>query len=429
MRRPPWYSLPALAAALAVLSAAPTAADTALAPGVFERLRKAVFQIKTVLTDPSAKTSYGTAFAVRRDGLLVSNYHVVAAAVQEPERHRLLVLLPDRAAPAEVIGVDVVHDLALLKLEQDGLPAVTLARQGVRQGETLYSIGWPLDLNLAIAPATYNGVIAAGIYETIHLSAPLNPGMSGGPTVNGRGELVGVNVSHLQQAQNVSFLVPAHFVKALLGRAEGEEPRRQIEEQLDSAQRALTEQLLAQPAAVFENAWRAPAPPPYMQCWQDESKERQLRWLVKRCSLGHSAHPWSGQNSRGLAYFKMDYQLLQDYGMGSLRFLSAQQAAYGAYLSSYTNESGETLRRRYTDAFCIERRVRSSRGLPLQVGLCARELVDYPGLFEASFRLAPLTRGATLIITVGLSGFSMPSLERVLRRYLESLEPTADVSN
>jgi serine protease Do len=146
----------------------------------------------------------GSGFLITADGYVVTNNHVVADADQIT-----VVLADNRHLRARLVGRDPLTDIAVIKVEGTGFPAVRIGRsEGVRIGEWVLAIGNPLDLGTTVTSGivsakgrTLNNLIgqSAGangrwaIEDFIQTDAPINPGNSGGPLVNLRGEVVGVN--------------------------------------------------------------------------------------------------------------------------------------------------------------------------------------------------------------------------------------------
>ena len=170
-------------------------APSAVAAEVFRRFADGVVKIQVVETGSAAKAELGSGFFVTPRGHVVTNYHVVSKVVQHPERYRGEML--DRAGgtrPVRVLAVDVIHDVAVLAT--DATPALSFTLGAVRpsQGDRLYSLGHPHDLGLSIVEGTYNGLLQHTLYPKIHFTGAINPGMSGGPTLTERGQVVGINV-------------------------------------------------------------------------------------------------------------------------------------------------------------------------------------------------------------------------------------------
>jgi serine protease Do len=146
----------------------------------------------------------GSGFLISQDGYIITNNHVVADADQIN-----VVLSDNRNLRARLVGRDPLTDIAVIKVEGEGFPAVRLGRsESVRIGEWVLAIGNPLDLGTTVTSGivsaqgrTLNNLIGSNagenrrwaIEDFVQTDAPINPGNSGGPLVNLRGEVVGVN--------------------------------------------------------------------------------------------------------------------------------------------------------------------------------------------------------------------------------------------
>jgi serine protease Do len=148
---------------------------------------------------------YGTGFVVRPNGVILTNQHVVAAA------QKVVVTLSDGSdLPARVLGEDPLTDIAVLKVDRQGLTPVVAGRStDLMIGEWVVALGNPYAYLLGNAEPTVTvGVVSAtgrnilpsgeqtGLYlDMIQTDAAINPGNSGGPLTNALGEVVGVNSS------------------------------------------------------------------------------------------------------------------------------------------------------------------------------------------------------------------------------------------
>ena len=148
---------------------------------------------------------YGTGFVVRPNGIIITNQHVVANA------DRVVVTLPDGTdLPGQVLGEDPLTDIAVIKVDRQGLPTVRPGRStDLMIGEWVVALGNPYAFLLGNAEPTVTvGVVSAtnrnilpsgeqtGLYfDMIQTDAAINPGNSGGPLTNALGEVVGVNSS------------------------------------------------------------------------------------------------------------------------------------------------------------------------------------------------------------------------------------------
>jgi S1-C subfamily serine protease len=164
--------------------------------------------------------SSGTGFFVTGDGYLVTNAHVVAGY-----EHPKVVCGLAGLTPAQVLARDTVNDLALLKVDFASDHVATL-RPGVRIGEEIAAFGYPLQGVLSAGGNfTVGNVSALAGFKNdsrhIQISAPIQPGNSGGPVVDQCGNVIGVVVSNLGStgkgaAQNVNFAISVNVLTAFL---------------------------------------------------------------------------------------------------------------------------------------------------------------------------------------------------------------------
>ena len=163
--------------------------------------------------------SLGSGVIVDEDGWIVTNYHVVQRAT------KITVILADGSNyDAQFVSGDDKNDLALLKIQpKKPLVFVDIASDGQTMlGETVVAIGDPFGYDHTVT----RGVISAKdrswppddpqFEDVLQTDAAINPGNSGGPLINTRGQLVGINMAILSQAQGIGFAIPATRVANLL---------------------------------------------------------------------------------------------------------------------------------------------------------------------------------------------------------------------
>lgn len=163
------------------------------------------------------ETGTGTGFFISADGYLVTCAHVIQGA------DKIDVQIDGKTHSANVIAVEPDDDLALLKIDAAGLATLSLADSGkVRLGEEVQAIGYPLSTVLGNGIKVTRGIVA-GIVDRetgkrFQIDAAVNPGNSGGPVVNDRGQVLGVASSKLigMELTRVGFCVPAKRVLSLL---------------------------------------------------------------------------------------------------------------------------------------------------------------------------------------------------------------------
>lgn len=162
----------------------------------------------------------GSGFIISSDGYIVTNNHVVG------EADVVKVSLSDgRKFEAKIVGTDPQTEIALIKIDADGLPTLPLGdSEKVRVGEWVLAIGSPFGLSHSVT----SGIVSArgrgnvGIVDYadfIQTDAAINPGNSGGPLINMNGEVIGMNTAIVSRAggsDGVGFAIPVNMIKYIV---------------------------------------------------------------------------------------------------------------------------------------------------------------------------------------------------------------------
>jgi len=165
----------------------------------------------------------GSGFVLDKAGHVLTNFHVIEGANRGIE----VKLSNKRSYKATVVGMDKIHDLALLKVDAPELQPVTLADSSqLAVGEKVYAIGNPFGLSGTMTQGiissirSIRGSEGAPIEDAIQTDAAINPGNSGGPLLNSRGEVIGINTMILSpsadQNAGIGFAIPINTAKAVL---------------------------------------------------------------------------------------------------------------------------------------------------------------------------------------------------------------------
>lgn len=164
--------------------------------------------------EPRDRVSSGSGFLISADGDLLTNHHVIDGADE------VIVRLPDRREfVAKVVGSDAQADIALLHIEAKGLPSLKLgASKALRPGEWVFAIGSPFGfLDNTVTVGVVSGVGRRSLDASqqytpfIQTDVAINRGNSGGPLINTKGEVVGINSQIFSNSggyMGVSFAIP-----------------------------------------------------------------------------------------------------------------------------------------------------------------------------------------------------------------------------
>jgi serine protease DegQ len=157
------------------------------------------------------------------EGLILTNHHVVKDAVA----YRIE-FLNGRSAEATLVGADSETDIAVLRVKAPGLRAIEVADSDeIRVGDLSFAVGYPLGLDQTVTMGIVSAVgrsSGEGIQDYIQTDAPINSGNSGGPLLDSRGRLIGVNTAILSRGGGgnvgIGFVVPTRIAMAVAGQIE-----------------------------------------------------------------------------------------------------------------------------------------------------------------------------------------------------------------
>ncbi len=163
------------------------------------------------LEQPDEELQVGSAVVMSSDGLLLTNAHVISSL------SNLLVILHDgRTFPGEVVGVDDVSDVAVVRLVglEEKLPVPEFATQELRLGQWALALGAPYGLENSLSVGIVSakerrGLILGQIVDFIQVTTPLHPGNSGGPLFDIEGRLIGINTMVRGMNTGLGFAIPA----------------------------------------------------------------------------------------------------------------------------------------------------------------------------------------------------------------------------
>ena len=169
---------------------------------------------------PQRENSLGSGVLVSSQGLILTNHHVIEAADQIE-----IALADGRTMPAKVVGTDPETDLAVLKVEVEGLPAITFANPSKSQiGDVVLAIGNPFGVGQTVTQGIISALgrnhLGINTFENfIQTDASINPGNSGGALIDTDGNLVGVNSAIYSRnggSMGIGFAIPVSLAKQVM---------------------------------------------------------------------------------------------------------------------------------------------------------------------------------------------------------------------
>jgi serine protease Do len=391
---------------------------------LYSSARADLLQIRMLLRNGRSQSTVGSGFMVGTSNLVLTNYHVVSQMALDPDVYvGEYIDTAGNSGPVELLAVDVLHDLAVVRINRSGTGFFKVPERTVKlaQGQYLYSLGNPLDLGFAISEGSYNGVITRSFYDQLLFTGPINSGMSGGPSVTQAGTVAGVNVSKRRDGELVSFLVPVKYAQELLRKVatQGAVPKDfnpLIGQQLLAHQRGMVDRLLEKPLSIKSmGPYQVPVrESAQVRCWGRSNVKAEAPFESDTVSCAMEAAIFVSE-SQQTGYVSMTHQYLRSAGLNPLRF------AVLASNQFRVDRLGSRRDRRLTGPSCTEQFVATDT-LPLRAVTCVRAYRKFPGLYNFTLLAASTDDdAASLQSRLDVAGVSYENGMRVTRAFLTSL--------
>jgi hypothetical protein len=388
---------------------------------LFNQKVGSLYQVLVINQSTGEKSSIGSGFVTGRPNLLATNYHVVSSFVHKPETYTLEYLSNDgERGPLTIMDVDVPHDLALLRADAAlGKPLKT--GPVPEKGAALFAMGNPHDLGMSLTDGTNNGVMPQSDDGRIHFSGSLNPGMSGGPALDVRGRVVGVNVA--TAGNNISFVIPSHYLDQILERIADrkQEPVTDllpyIGEQLKVQQTNYLQQLTKEqwPTTDF-GKFQVPGELSHtIRCWdgsQPPKPNEKYRRLYTRCDNQNEIFLYDQLDVGQLRY---EYEWLESDELSATAFYNLYQSEFSARFRSKADKEDVT-------NFNCETRFVTIGDKPWKVNLCRRDYIRYPELSDLILTSAMTGEDRQgMVFNLYLTGTHYESGLELVRHFMETL--------
>lgn len=365
---------------------------------IFKQLAPSLYQIKLIDIASGEKSSIGSGFQISANGLIATNYHVISGYARYPEKFKMQFTDNEgNIGDLTLKSVDVINDLAIIKrsVESD-MPYFAIADAAPQKGESLYSLGNPHDLGMIVVPGTYNGLEADSFTDRIHFTGSVNQGMSGGPVVNKKAEVVGVNVA--TAGNQIGFLVPHNKLLALFKQYQQSPPNsieQQMNDQLVSNQQSLFE-------AVHDADWQqkslgeALIPTielPYIRCWGNSNADKEKALIftaIANCSLDENTFI---EGNFFTSHIEMDFRYMKAKDISDTKFYSLYENRIAQ--TGPSNKAGKA----HVGNFECHHDLVNNKAVITKTIFCTRAYKDFSKLFDIVFVGASIDRNNEAIIS------------------------------
>ena len=354
---------------------------------IYEEVESSVYQVRVINIETGKKVAIGSAFVVRRANILATNYHVVSEYVNDPDVFRLEYLsTKGESGSLELLDLDVIHDLAVVKSTTPMGKPLGIASVPDK-GARLFSLGNPLDLGFSIVTGTNNGIMEQDEDGNILFSGSLNQGMSGGPTLDESGKVIGINVA--TQGNSLGFLVPSKYLAVILQRLESvgfkpiEDRFKQISEQLIANSEKTIKRLSANNWGLTKiGRLLVPAElDKSMRCWDGSrvpKKDDLFRSFLTQCSNQNDTYLSGRLSVGGINY---EYSWMDTEKLNPLRFYSRYEKMNSSFIASEVDKSDVTNFACHTGFTVIAEQ-------EFKTTVCRRDYLKYQGLSDMLFTIA-----------------------------------------
>lgn len=402
---------------------------TEQAEEIFAQLTPSLYQIKLIDKASGEKSSIGSGFQISADGIIATNYHVISSYARHPEKYRIEYLdHQGKAAQVDLVSVDVINDLALVKRKVDGeMPYFILADKKPIKGEKLFALGNPHDLGMIVVPGTYNGLKKESFNERIHFTGSINSGMSGGPVVNKNEQVVGINVA--TSGNQIGFLVPHDKLIQLFSDYKNHPPsdiKQQMSAQLMASQNKLMSALINSPWQSKELAGKAIIPiieVPFIRCWGDsnaDKKDALILRAIANCSLNETTY-LSSHFFTGTVELDFSYMQAKDLSDNKFYHLYQQQISR----ASAGNRAGKDDVSEYQchhDLVSPSSTANTSQAINNKSIFCTRAYKDFPGLFDVLYLGASIDKNQQALLShFTLAGVSQENAMTFAGKFMEAV--------
>lgn len=404
---------------------------TDAAERMYQEHGAAVYQVQVIDKASGKKAAIGSGFQIDAQGLLATNYHVVSDVINRPANNRLEYLHEDGTRGVlTLVGVDVVNDLALLRMDHAGKAFVELGTSALRKGSRVFALGNPHDIGFTIVEGIHNGMAADTFHDKIHFSGAINQGMSGGPALAMDGRVVGINV--MTGGNQIGFLVPVEALRTLvtryhqtqddgdfMARAHGD-----IEAQLDASQASIIKSIIDPDHAWDRMTFGPLSLPgrihPALKCWGAPAHEDKdpFTHFWSTCYNEDSLF-LSDTFETGVYFYRYDL-LTPSADMWTARFYSMYEDLYSSSVDASNAAEGDVSNFTCHDGFVDQ------AGHRFKTSYCVRQYIKYPSLYDAHLYMAMVDQPRTgVMIDVNALGVTRENAQAFMKYFIGQIAPAS----
>lgn len=394
--------------------------------------RDSIFQIRIIDQASGNTYSIGSAFQISASGLMVTNFHVIADALHKPADYSIRYIdYLNQTGGLELLAVDVVNDLALVQRNGIEQPYLALAPAQPQQGESIFSMGNPLDLGMTVVPGIYNSLVANQFYDRILFSGAINPGMSGGPVLNAVGEVVGINVA--TSGNELGFLVPLDKLNRLLqtynlqnqdawketGRLDY--LRNTVQQQLQANEQLLMQTLLNRdwPLQQIGGNRVVGEIAPFVRCWgsSENSEQSYTQSITSTCQNSEYIY-LSSQFTTGVVQYQFYWVDAKD--LNSVQFYNNYEQMIGTMYAPNKANAEDVTNYSCQSDFVGQTKTTDKKYKSV---FCTRAYRDYDNLFDVLLLVARIDQPLQgLVGHFSLTGVSPASSLAFTRKFMDTLQ-------
>lgn len=377
-----------------------------------------IYQIRVISSDAGSKSSIGSGFQISRDGLIVTNFHVVSGYVNSPDTTEIhYVTHNGDKGILQLLDFDVVSDLAVLRHPLPTEDYFQLDTSLPSKGEYSYALGNPADYGIVLVPGPSNGLVEHSFEQRVLFSGSLNPGMSGGPALNKAGAVIGVNVA--TAGSQLSFLVPAKKITAMIDSKRQltvEDYQVEIARQIKSWQRQRVQPLLDKewPVEKFAERDLFGEIRYDFQCWggtNESTKERAVATIDKSCRAGDDLYLGYDLNAGQISF---TFEKTTPLKLNTFQFMRS--------ISTHMRADNRSDYEHSTNYECHTDFVRSSqtKGSYNRVISCIRAYKQLDGLYDSLLLIEQNRNHQSFVAHLSLSALEKDQLQALNRKFLEA---------